>query len=489
MTLLSPMTPDPPPSGCPLAVKVVGSNVSMVFDSAFGIGRAADNEVVVASDVASEHHVRVVWEDDAWHVRDLSSRNGLIVDGRVVEDVVLERTTWIRLGPGGPQIVLTPERDADTRTTRESPITEAHLHERYFARDAPVDMGRHTEMLRNVVQREHRRQRHKYRKVVLGVAAVAVMAAALVVAQRRALARQRRSATEMFYAIKDFELQLGQLDLDSTRLAAYTEQETNLRRRYSDYVEEMGLYSESTPEVDRIIYQTISRFGESEVNVPPEFMRDVRRAIDRWQRSDRLQTAVGRAAAEDYGPRIGRLLLQRHLPPEFFYLALQESSFRTTAVGRPTRFGYAKGMWQIMPGTARDLGLRVGPLVGQRLYDPRDERHDFEKSTRAAAQYLGELYRTDAQASGLLVIAAYNWGRTNVLRLIRSLPRNPRERNFWKLMERYGDEIPRETYQYVVSIVSAAVICEKPELFGYSFERPLPHWENLAAPPETFAPE
>lgn len=171
-------------------------------------------------------------------------------------------------------------------------------------------------------------------------------------------------------------------------------------------------------------------------------------------------------------------MVEHDIPPEFFYLGLQESDFKLDAIGPETRFGIAKGMWQFVPGTARDYGLRTGPLVGVRRVDPLDERHDFEKSTLAAARYLRRLYTTDAQASGLLVIASYNWGQTRVLRLIRTMPENPRQRNFWQLLDKYRQEIPRETYDYVFSIVSAAVICERPELFGFDFavpfERPQP---------------
>ena len=47
----------------------------------------------------------------------------------------------------------------------------------------------------------------------------------------------------------------------------------------------------------------------------------------------------------------------------------------------------------------------------------RDERHDFEKSTLAAVQYLRDIYDTEAQASGLLVMASYNWGERRVIKL------------------------------------------------------------------------
>ena len=43
--------------------------------------------------------------------------------------------------------------------------------------------------------------------------------------------------------------------------------------------------------------------------------------------------------------------------------------------------------------------------------------------------------------------------------------------NFWKLIERF--RIPDETYKYVFSIVSAAVIGENPRAFGFTFDNPL----------------
>jgi hypothetical protein len=50
------------------------------------------------------------------------------------------------------------------------------------------------------------------------------------------------------------------------------------------------------------------------------------------------------------------------------------------------------------------------------------------------------------------------------------MPGNPRERNFWRLLA--TAKIPRETYDYVFYIFSAAVICEDPRLFGFDFDCP-----------------
>jgi membrane-bound lytic murein transglycosylase D len=88
----------------------------------------------------------------------------------------------------------------------------------------------------------------------------------------------------------------------------------------------------------------------------------------------------------------------------------------------------------------------------------------------AAIKYLQELNNTEAQASGLLVIASYNWGENNIRQIINRMPENPRERNFWRLLS-YKD-IPRETYDYVFSIFSAAVICENQSLFRFKGDCP-----------------
>jgi membrane-bound lytic murein transglycosylase D len=174
-----------------------------------------------------------------------------------------------------------------------------------------------------------------------------------------------------------------------------------------------------------------------------------------------------------YPKKIVAEFQKQNLPAQFFYLAMQESDFDELAVGRTTRWGIAKGMWQFIPETGTRFGLKIGPLSGFRRADPVDERHNWEKATEAAARYIKDIYSTDAQASGLLVMASYNWGENRVIKMLRTMPANPRERNFWKVLERHRDQIPKDTYDYVLSIVSAAVIGENPRLFGFGFDDPL----------------
>ncbi|HEU4573687.1 MAG TPA: lytic transglycosylase domain-containing protein [Chitinophagaceae bacterium] len=115
------------------------------------------------------------------------------------------------------------------------------------------------------------------------------------------------------------------------------------------------------------------------------------------------------------------------LPVELKYLAVVESNLNRTAVS-PVG---AAGPWQLMPSTARQLGLKVS--------DRYDERKRFGKSTVAAAKYLRDLY--NEFDDWLLAIAAYNGGPGPVYKAIRLSG----SRNFWKLQ----NFLPMETRAHV----------------------------------------
>jgi membrane-bound lytic murein transglycosylase D len=112
---------------------------------------------------------------------------------------------------------------------------------------------------------------------------------------------------------------------------------------------------------------------------------------------------------------IENVLTQYGLPRELKYLAVIESNLKPTALSKVG----AVGPWQLMPQTARDLGLKVAR--------GNDERKNYYKSTRAAALYLRDLY--NELGDWLLVIAAYNSGTSNVYHAIR----RSGSRNFWDL--------------------------------------------------------
>jgi len=291
----------------------------------------------------------------------------------------------------------------------------------------------------------------------------------------------RATAGDIFYAMKRVELQVAQLEelVESSAQAkemqdilSKRQEIKSLESKYDKFVKELGLYDSNMSEQDRAVFRVARLFGECEATMPKEFIAEVNKYITRWKSTDRLTNSIRRAHTQGYTGTISSTMFNRNLPPHFFYLALQESGFDAKAIGPKTRVGYAKGMWQFVPPTAKDFGLKTGPLQHLAEYDPDDERFNFSKATDAAARYIKRIYLTDAQASGLLVIASYNWGEGNVTRMIKQMPQNPQDRNFWQLLKRF--KIPQETYDYVFLIVAAAVIGENPQLFGFNFPAPFP---------------
>lgn len=116
-----------------------------------------------------------------------------------------------------------------------------------------------------------------------------------------------------------------------------------------------------------------------------------------------------------YGPMVVTTLKKAGLPTDIQYLPFVESSYRPTAYSRVG----AAGMWQIMPRTARTLGLKISSTV--------DERLDPELASAAAARYfldsrkrLGDTARNIKSAKKYslypFVITSYNYGASGMVR-------------------------------------------------------------------------
>ncbi|MFI5250960.1 MAG: LysM peptidoglycan-binding domain-containing protein [Bacteroidota bacterium] len=149
--------------------------------------------------------------------------------------------------------------------------------------------------------------------------------------------------------------------------------------------------------------------------------------------------------AGKYFPRMRQIFKEEGAPQEMIYLCMIESGINPVAKS----WAKAVGMWQFMKGT--------GSLYGLKNNFWYDERCDFEKSARAAARHLNDLYKI--YGDWYLVLAAYNSGGGRVDRAIR----RSGTRDFWKMR----NHLPKQTRNYVPEYIAATVMAMNPEHYGF----------------------
>ncbi|MDH3207084.1 MAG: lytic transglycosylase domain-containing protein [Gemmatimonadota bacterium] len=212
-----------------------------------------------------------------------------------------------------------------------------------------------------------------------------------------------------------------------------------------------GVLLEAYLRQPEVVYDPLDHLLTSPVLRDPDFARAVHTWIEYWTvyATDWFPSFLTRMAAS--GNAVDSALAMRGLPPSLRYLPLIESGYDP---GVTSRSG-AVGLWQLMPTTARGLGLTVAPLV--------DERHHAEKSTDAALTYLAELHADFG--SWFLALAAYNTGPTRVRSVLRRYaPEAPRgDSLFWALRHRF----PVETREFVPKLYGAMWVASRPEAYGY----------------------
>jgi membrane-bound lytic murein transglycosylase D len=161
---------------------------------------------------------------------------------------------------------------------------------------------------------------------------------------------------------------------------------------------------------------------------------------------DSIQTSLHRSAR--YKKLIDKALAEQNLPKGLAYLPVIESAYMPVLTSRAG----AHGIWQFMPDTAREYGLRVDWWV--------DERSDPERSTRAAAAYLRDLHRMFDDWA--LTLAAYNCGPGRVRRTLNEAGAT----TFWELLDQ--GLLPKETRGYVPTFYATLLIASDPETYGFS---------------------
>jgi membrane-bound lytic murein transglycosylase D len=142
-------------------------------------------------------------------------------------------------------------------------------------------------------------------------------------------------------------------------------------------------------------------------------------------------------------------LERRGMPAELALLPIVESAFDPFAYSH----GRAAGLWQIIPGTGKRLGLTQNWWY--------DGRRDVIESTRAALDYLAQLQQ-QFNGDWLLAVAGYNSGEGTVARALKRAALEGKPQDFWGIKS----YLPAETRTYVPRLLAIRELVADPVKYG-----------------------
>ena len=139
-------------------------------------------------------------------------------------------------------------------------------------------------------------------------------------------------------------------------------------------------------------------------------------------------------------PNLHEIIGNSDIPNIFLYMAMTESGFILDAKSHKN----ARGLWQLMPTTAKQLKLKITKNI--------DERLDPIKSTKAAIKYLEYLHKRFGK--WYLAAIAYNCGETKLARSIKKAKTD----NLLVLLNPAKKYLPLETRNYIRRIIISALL-------------------------------
>jgi len=229
------------------------------------------------------------------------------------------------------------------------------------------------------------------------------------------------------------------------------------------------------PEEEQSLTASLRFFGiedqlstaEVTYDIPMVDNAQVQKYIRYYTEKQRKWFTVWLQRSTRYVPLMEEIFAEEGLPRDLVYLAMIESGFNPRAYS----WAHAVGPWQFISSTGKLMGLKRDWW--------HDERRDIEKSTRAAARFLKDLYgRFD---DWYLALAAYNAGPGKMSRAIKKY----KSRDFWKLCR--GRYLAPETKAYVPKMLAVVQIAKQPAKYGFAdidWQEPLA-WETVILPSST----
>jgi len=177
----------------------------------------------------------------------------------------------------------------------------------------------------------------------------------------------------------------------------------------------------------------------------------IQQYINYYQGRGRTTMESGLRRSGVYMKMARQIFKEEGVPVDITWLGQVESAWKPKAMS----WAAASGLWQFVPGTGRQFGLRQTAWL--------DERNSFEQATRASAKYLKSL-ASRYNGNWELAMAAYNTGAGNVDRGIARAG----TADFWAIYP----YIMQETRNYVPNILATILIAKNPEKYGFKGIRP-----------------
>ncbi len=485
-------------------------------DGPLTLGRASQNGVCFAgpdASLVSSQHASLSIENGRLMLRDLGSTNGTYVNGEPVQEVVLGANAIVSLGSNGPKLrVLSPGGEGSTAAATWKSVAAAdasafsqagrNLPSPGFPPATEDEAGNYTiglaqrlsndeadhREIQDLIKDQKRAQRlihagvlnqreakmiehaastySKGRKralfAIAAVGGVGLVFTGVLLVQNLGYRGKLHKQENLMENIHELETQLAAASSDnqgaanqesdqekallvaklraSERQLMEVRSQLNSRDLMNTYKDPMG----------REIHDIMQGFGTRDYIVPDIFIAQVEKHIYAFTQTSTRQILERSFANEArYQQMIETELLNAKMPTAFLYLAMHESmldSSITSAAG-------ARGLWQLMPQTARDYGLKV-PDNWRDLPPEADERTNPLLSTRAAIKYLKTLYAEFGDVA--LAMAAYNAGEGRIRAALRSIDDPVNHRDFWYIY--HMGILAGETNEYVPKIIATMII-------------------------------
>lgn len=225
---------------------------------------------------------------------------------------------------------------------------------------------------------------------------------------------------------------------------------------------------ELTPEEKTVTTEDVTKLEEAKNTVNFGFNTNplIQQFINYYQGRGRATMETGLRRSGRFMQMARKIFREEGVPEDITWLGQVESAWRPTAYS----WAAASGLWQFIPGTGAQYGLRQTAWI--------DERNSFEKATRASARYLKWLAKR-YNGNWELAMAAYNTGEGNIDRAIARVG----GADFWQIYP----YIARETRNYVPNILATILIAKNPEKYGFYNIRPEPplSYDILSVPTAT----